>query len=476
MRKQSAEREEKKAKFSRISRVTLDEINSLDILEFAQRMGDTFQKSGRNYFTYRNGNEDTPSLCISPYKNIWSDFGGSDAGNSALTYYAYRIFNSTDLGGRLFEQAVLAVASLSGIDVVYENGKVVKPAEIAVVPVWDGSRMIDEIPKATAERIHDVYTKWSSLLELSDDHMKHFIHERKFSAGEVRARRYRTLVPEKKKRLAQTKQLVREVGQLDGIPGFSLCKGTHEEFWTVLQGAGFLIPYRSITNQIKGWQIRFDNPPPLVSFEGNLKVRANAYKVQVISSSTGEILWEGSKKQLPIELPDGRVFLKPGAKYKWLASDVFKERGILKGTLLGTPSPYHAAVPSSILKKWAPGTPLNQLMDTRSICWGEGALKGDRASEVTGKLHLQAAGVSSWRVLLEPTLELKPEEVIFTFDADSQNDSKNVGKSVLSCIEEVRPIFREQNIRLKIWLWPEDLGKGIDDLFNRGYRGQEFEL
>ncbi len=89
---------------------------------------------------------------------------------------------------------------------------------------------------------------------------------------------------------------------------------------------------------------------------------------------------------------------------------------------------------------------------------------------------MQVAGVSSWRFLLQPTIKLKPKRVVIGFDADAQSKEESVGKAVLKCIEGAKPLLNEHGIELAIYVWPEEAGKGIDDLFNNGYKGQLFVI
>ncbi|MEF2246436.1 hypothetical protein [Paenibacillus sp. IITD108] len=460
-----------KAEFKRISQSTIDKAREVEILFVAEALGDEITRSGRSYFTYQTEGESTPSVAITPSKGIWHNFGGTEGGSCAISYYAYR--NNITLEGKDFIDSVKGVCHLAGINIEYEDGSI-EAAERSGQENVFRNKVIDEdesIPKEVPERVDYVYREWMKQLSLIDIHDDHLKSVRKLNYSQIHSREYRSLLESKRDRYRVVRDILPFVGEPIGIPGFALCQGKYGPYWTTLGREGLLIPYRDISNFMQGFQIRFDKPNKVVKRVGKIKVKESQQFLAVLDSNTGEILWEGSRNELPIELPEGKVSLVDGNSYYWFASLTLKKKGILAGTLIGEPVPYHCAVPSKKLRSWKPGVSIKDMMDTSTIWWGEGALKGDIASDFTDQLHLQAPGVNSWRILLEPTLALKPKRVILGFDADAQT-KEGVQENVLNCIEEAKKVFMSHNIELLIAIWPIKLGKGIDDLFNNGYKPQ----
>ncbi|MEF3304203.1 hypothetical protein [Paenibacillus sp. GYB003] len=461
--------------FKRIKQETIEKAREVDILFIAQAMGEELTKSGRSYFTYQNQSESTPSVAITPSKGIWKNFGGTEGGRDAISYFAYRTYNSCSPSGTEFIEAVKAVCQMAGIPIEYEDGSI-EEATTQVNPnreVFRGKKDDDEcLPKEKPERIDFVYREWMKHLPLTEAHVKHFSETRKISASAMKIREYRSFLDSKADRYKAVKEMMRVTHEPAGVPGFALCQGKYGPYWTTLGRAGILIPFRDIDNRISGFQIRADEPPKIIKRQGRIRINEPSYNVlQAVCPDTGAILWEGNREQLPIELPEGKVWMEDGGIYSWFASLTYKKKGIIAGTLLGDPSPYHCAVPSRILSKWRPGVRINEVMDTRTIWWGEGPLKGDIASDFTDEIHLQAAGVNSWRVLLEPTLTIAPERVILGFDADAHT-KQGVRDNVLNCIREAQKNLSARGIELLIAIWPYHVGKGLDDTLNAGYKAQ----
>jgi len=115
-------------------------------------------------------------------------------------------------------------------------------------------------------------------------------------------------------------------------------------------------------------------------------------------------------------------------------------------------------------------------MDTSTVWWGEGPLKGDISSEYTEQVHLQVGGIKSYESLLAPTIALGAKEVIISFDADAQSKEDDVGKTVLNCVEMARRELPKHGIQPRIALWSIEQSKGIDDLLNSGYKPNIYNL
>jgi hypothetical protein len=406
-----------------ITEETINKARNIDLLFLAQQLGESLLRSGQSYFTYRNGGENTPSLSINPSRHVWKDFGGSVGGKDAISFYCYRVYDNPYPKGKEFIKAVEEVCELCGIPIEYEDGQKREFNNVEYKPRMEIGK---EAPKAEPTVLHHVYSNWAKLLKLQQHHLEHLKEIRKIGFQVANIRMYRTFSADIKERYLVTKELMTKGCKVEGIPGFAAKEGKFGPYWTSIGRAGMLIPFRSITNEIQGFQIMFDEKP------------AN------------------------------------GQKYGWFSSPINPEKGILQGAEIGNPTlPYHAAVPIQVLLNWTLHKgELSEQMHTDTVWWGEGALKGDIASNFTKQIHLQVPGVNNWRLLLEPTIALQAKRVIFSFDADAQAKEESVQINVLNAIEGAKKELEPLGIELAIALWPLEKGKGIDDLFLSGYKPQ----
>lgn len=406
-----------------ITEETINKAKNIDLLFLAQQLGESLQRSGQSYFTYRNGGENTPSLSINPTRHVWKDFGGTVGGSDSLSFYCYRVYDNPYPKGNDFVKAVEEVCELCGIPIEYEDGK---KREFTNVEYKPRLEIIKEAPKASSEILNLVYFEWAKMLKLQQHHLTHLKEIRKIGLQVAQIRLYRTFTPDIKERYLVTRELIAKGHKVEGIPGFAAKEGKYGPYWTTIGRAGMLIPFRSITNEIQGFQIMFDEKP------------AN------------------------------------GQKYGWFSSPLNPDKGVLQGAEIGNPTlPYHTAAPIQVLLNWTLHKgELKDHMMVDTVWWGEGALKGDIASDFTKQIHLQVPGVNNWRLLLEPTIALKPKRVILSFDADAQTKEESVQTNVLNAIEGAKAELEPLGIELAIALWPLEKGKGIDDLFLNGYKPQ----
>lgn len=460
----------------RISDVTIQKAKEVDLIFLAELLGDSLQKVGQTYFTYRNQGENTPSLGINPSKGVWKDFAGVAGGRDAISYYYYRIKRSDSYPkGAEFIEAVEKICELCGITIEYENGQF---REFANVEYKPREVVVQVSEKASAERLHEVYSQMLKELPLQVQHLEHLKEVRKISPQIAKIRSYRTFVHDKKTRYENTKAIKRAAGSLDGIPGFAEMKGKYGPYWSMVGRSGMLIPFRNIHNQIEGFQVMYDERPLLVKADGDLQIKNKDYNTfSIIQKSTGEILGEGNREQIPLTSPLGSITLEPGPKYGWFSSPINPERGIFNGAEIGNPVPYHTAVPIQVLLNWTLHKgDIRDHMEVDEVWLGEGPLKGDIAADFTKQLHLQVAGIAQWRLLLEPTKQLKPKRVIFAFDADAQEKEDTVGLNVMNAVKEAKNEFTPLGIDVAIALWPSKVAKGLDDLFHLGYKPKIIDI
>ncbi|MEQ2529107.1 DUF3854 domain-containing protein [Bacillaceae bacterium CLA-AA-H227] len=460
----------------RISDVTIQKAKEVDLLFLAEQIGDSLQKVGQTHFTYRNEGENTPSVGINPTKGIWKDFAGVAGGRDAISYYHYRVNQSdTYPKGAEFIETVEKICELCGITIEYDNGKL---REFNNVEYKPREVIVRAAEKAPTDRLHEVYSKMLKELPLQEQHILHLKEVRKISSQYAKIRSYRTFVQDKKTRYEKTKAIKRSVGSLEGVPGFAEMKGQYGLYWSMVGRAGMMIPFRNIHNQIEGFQVMYDERPELIKADGDLRIQMKDYNnFTIIQKSTGEVLGEANREQLPLTSPLGTIEIQLGPKYGWFSSPINPEKGIYNGAEIGNPVPYHTAVPIQVLLNWTLHKgDIHQHMEVEEVWWGEGPLKGDIAADFTKKLHLQVAGVGQWKYLLEPTKHLKPKRVIFAFDADAQNKEDTVGLNVMNAVKEAKNELQPLGIQVAIAMWPSNVAKGLDDLFHLSYKPKIIDI
>lgn len=461
----------------RISKDTIQKAKEVDLVFLAQQLGDHLNRVGQSYFTYRNEGENTPSLSINPNRGIWKDFAGTAGGSDAISYYHYRINQSeTYPNGAKFFETVENVCELCGITIEYEDGQ---SREFNNVEYKPREVIVRASEKAATERLHEVYQAMVQELSLQKHHFEHLVGVRKIASHSVVLRSYRSFEQDKKDRYKVTKAIKRTVGNLEGVPGFAELKGQYGLYWSMVGRAGLLIPFRNIKNQIEGFQIMYDERPKLIKADGDLLIQMKDYNhFSIKQKSTGELLGESDRSQLPLNFELGSISLELGPKYGWLSSPVNPQNGIYNGAEIGNPLiPYHTAVPSQVLLNWNyHKDDIQNHMNLDEIWWGEGPLKGDIATEFTQKLYLQVAGVAQWNLLLEPTKQLRPKRVVIAFDADAQDKGDTVGLNVLNAVKEAKKELQPLGIDVAIAMWPSSVAKGIDDLFHAGYKPKIIDI
>lgn len=461
----------------RISARTIQQVREIDLVFLADILGDTLNRVGQTYFTYRNEGERTPSVAINPNKGIWKDFAGTAGGNDSISYYHYRKNQSgTYPKGRDFLKTVEELCELCGITIEYEDGN---SREFEATQYKPRDIVVTATEKAPSDRLHDVYSKVMKLLPLNTAHITHLKEVRKIPLQYARIRSYRSYTLDKKERYDMTKNIKRSVGSLEGVPGFAELKGKYGLYWTMVGKSGMLIPFRNIFNQIEGFQIMYDERPKLIKADGDLHIQMKDYdSFNIVQKSTGEILGESNRNELPIHTNLGSISVELGPKYGWFSSPINPEKGVLNGAEIGRPLlPYHTAVPIQALLNWTVHKgDIHEHMNVDEIWWGEGPLKGDISADFTSKLHLQVAGVAQWRLLLEPTKQLKPKRVVFAFDADAQDKEDSVGLNVLNAVKEAKQELQPLGIDVAIAMWPSSVAKGLDDLFHAGYKPKIIDI
>lgn len=93
----------------------------------------------------------------------------------------------------------------------------------------------------------------------------------------------------------------------------------------------------------------------------------------------------------------------------------------------------------------------------------EGPLKADMATFRTGILTLAVAGVGRWTEALPVLRKFGPARVLIAFDADWRTKA-HVARALLAACQGLA----EEGFIVAVEAWPEDAGKGIDDVLRGG--------
>jgi AAA domain/3'-5' exonuclease/Domain of unknown function (DUF3854) len=133
-----------------------------------------------------------------------------------------------------------------------------------------------------------------------------------------------------------------------------------------------------------------------------------------------------------------------GSRYSYLSSS--KHEGP------GPGSPLH--VP--LLEEFDPGTVARLT---------EGELKADVATALSQMLSISVPGVSAWRKALPVLKALGFTQVHLAFDADARKN-----KGVARALSDAFGALDEQGFDIVLETWPEERGKGIDDLLAGGHK------
>ena len=260
-----------------------------------------------------------------------------------------------------------------------------------------------------------------------------------------------------------------------GVPGFFCQEGRYGPYWTMAGGTGLMIPFRTISNEINGWQIRVDNPPLELSMEGAIKgeileelerdakgKRRAKCSLKVLEKTLIVELTEKEKKECFSKSKQFvfSVELKQGQRYWWWSSGS-KDNG----SSVGGPLPVHLALPSPCLKYWNVGQSASDLIDCSEVWVTEGPIKADIAADGLLKPVFGIPGAGAFSLLLEPLKQLGCKHIVFAYDADVVT-TPQVEMALEQCVEF---FAKETDMKLSLAMWDISLGKGIDNLLDAGY-------
>ncbi|MGV2967229.1 toprim domain-containing protein [Paenibacillus sp. AGC30] len=338
---------------------------------------------------------------------------------------------------------------------------------------------VDSVDKKSNRHLNRVYRVMTQELPLSVFHENHLRDVRKMEEPVIRTREYRTMpVGDRYKVAKKIIHRLSDESDLLGVPGFFVNEGQYGPYWTMAGYSGLMVPFRSIYNEITGWQIRVDNPPLEIDMKGAIK---GVIKKEIEKNELGkrraqcEIEVQGKTMIVQLTEKDKKVCtsksgqfvfsieLKQTQRYWWWSSG-----SKTNGSSIGGPIPYHFALPAPCMPYWQLGESPEELIDCSEVWVTEGALKADKAADGLLKPFFGLPGVGSYPLILEPLKQLGCKHVVLAFDADAVSTPE-----VQQALELCAAFFAENtDMKLSLALWDMSQGKGIDDLLDLGFTPQ----
>lgn len=329
------------------------------------------------------------------------------------------------------------------------------------------------VDKKNDSQLNRVYRALIQEISLSPHHFEHLLIDRQIEDSVIRLREYRSMpLGDRYKIAKRVISRVSDQSDLLGVPGFFCAEGRFGPYWTLAGSTGLMIPFRSITNEIIGWQIRVDSPPLELDLKGAIKgeileeieKEENGYRrarceIQIQDKTLIVDLTEKDKKEC-FSQSGHFVFsveLKQGQKYWWWSSGS-KDNG----ASIGGPLPVHLALPHPCLKYWQTGDTADSVMDCSEVWITEGPIKADKVADGLVKPVFGIPGAGSFSLLLEPLKQLQCKHVVFAYDADVVK-TKEVKMALEQCVEF---FARETDMSLSLAMWDISQGKGLDDLLD----------
>ncbi|MFE5321531.1 hypothetical protein ACFQ88_22750 [Paenibacillus sp. NPDC056579] len=332
------------------------------------------------------------------------------------------------------------------------------------------------IEKKPNYHLNRVYRALTHELTLSSFHSDHLRNSRHLTDEMIYVREYRTMPgPERYKIAKKVLNRLSDQNDLLGVPGFYVEDGRYGPYWTMAGASGLMFPFRSITNEITGWQIRVDSPPLELDLEGSVKGEIlQEIEPDLTGKRRAKCLFEVSGKEMEVFLTEKdkkvchsksgqfvySIELKQGQRYWWWSSGS-KDNG----ASIGGPIPYHLALPYPCLPYWKVGETPESLIDCSEVWVTEGPIKADKGADALLKPFFGLPGVGSYPLILEPLKQLGCKHVVLAFDADSVTIPE-VERTLELCAEF---FALNTDMKLSLALWDIALGKGIDDLADNGY-------
>lgn len=271
---------------------------------------------------------------------------------------------------------------------------------------------------ADPDTLDKVYRALLQELTLSAVHREN-LRKRGLSDEEIDLRGYKTLVGPGRSKLAKTMVSKFGVDVCKKIPGLFIKQGERKPYWTLAGSAGIVVPLRDVRGRIVALKVRADNPggkSPKYSY--------------ITSSGRMGAVQDGPSPMPTVHLP------------------------------VHTSSSHQNAIGNGSANA---NSDNNGNANVR-VRLTEGELKADIATVLSGDLTISIPGVSAWRPALPVLRELAPEKVLLSFDADAR---KNY--NVARALQNTAVALQTEGFDVELEIWPEEWGKGIDDVLASGY-------
>ncbi|MFB5268208.1 toprim domain-containing protein [Paenibacillus enshidis] len=336
-----------------------------------------------------------------------------------------------------------------------------------------------------------IYQTMLSEMNLNPFHYENLTVKRKMTDEMIRVRQYRSLSADIKSKVPiRIGGRLRNMDSLLGVPGFYQSNGKNGPYWTMAGAEGMMIPFRSIRNEVSGFQIRLDHPRLFLRFKG---VKPSGIEVKLLPSSglkgtiveemesqnglrmaycelhinnvvTKATLTEKEKKSVKGwgEYESISIELVQEDKYQWWSSS-----NKPCGSSIGGPLPYHLALPVQLLDRWT-GELASDIASCDEVWITEGPIKADKAADALQKPVIGLPGVGAYSLAIEPLKELGCKHVVLAIDADAAVNPK-VAETLERCVEY---FAKKTDMKLSLAIWDMSIGKGIDDLTDSGYLPQ----
>ncbi|MEX3625031.1 CHC2 zinc finger domain-containing protein [Viridibacillus arvi] len=430
---------------ARISQETIEQVNTISILEIANAMGDQPKKMGKQYQIYCPNpahTEKTPDTFIEPNRNIFKCFGGGGCGcggNNAISYYAWHEFGAYE-PKQHFIKAINGIAALMGIPVKDEKGNIITPGNSNYVP-REKMAKATELKPQDPEIVDEVYRTFLSLCPVRQTHWQEWVKDRQYSQEDIDVLMLRS-VPNKEEWISIYTIMCKNGYPFERVPGFS------QRLILDIYENPFPLEYCERDEQKKGSWVYFPS-----AFSG--------YFIPV-HDEFGRII------RLRIRKDAG----KP--KYIWFSSqhnvEVEANPVKMQKNGVGSGAPINVVVPTQFLKHWEKGTYLPDAFKVNTVIATEGEHKSAISSNKLCLPVWGAPGVGNYREMLPMIKQWGIKKFVIAYDMDSlqreddSDKSTKKQKNLFDILTEFAIEVIKIGVECCIWTWNMADGKGLDDL------------
>ncbi|MCA1064552.1 CHC2 zinc finger domain-containing protein (plasmid) [Rossellomorea sp. AcN35-11] len=419
-----------------ISQKTIEDIESVPVLDIAIALGYSPRRAGKQY-EILCPNCDGKNTFIDPTRNIFKCFGNKIsgecgcAGNTAISFYNWHKHKSNER--KNFVDCVEGIAEEMGITVEYKNGTTRESGQ----PRRTFRKFREEVqtPAADPETVDKVYRYFLSMCPINKSHAEEWMGERGYSVEDVKTLLLRT-VPSPEKAALILKTLKQKGFPLERIPGFTqrfipyemdypeeLVEEDKENggywIWMITAKSGYFIPVRDEYGRIT-----------------RLRVRREKGKPKYIWFSSGE------------------NFKNEPEKLRWMKG------GASSG------APLNIVPPTELLSNWQRNGELSDFCEVSTLISTEGEHKSQISANILKKVIVGVPGVGNYRSMLPLLKKWSVKKLIIAYDMDSLKNDDGSGKNqqVFDFLIAFANEALKLGIEVCVWTWDPKHGKGLDDL------------